>query len=53
VATYFRDYKSVQGLQIPFTMETSDEGVKGSEDISIQKVVLNPKLADSEFTRPD
>lgn len=53
VATYFRDYKSVQGLTLPFTMETSVEGVKGSEDIAIQQVEVNPKLAESEFTRPN
>jgi hypothetical protein len=53
VATYFRDYKSVKGLKIPFTMETSVEGVKDSEKIAIQQVELNPKVMDAQFARPD
>ena len=53
VATYFRDYKSVKGLEIPFTMETTVQGVKDSEMISIQQVELNPKLADAQFARPN
>lgn len=52
-ATYFRDYKTVKGLKIPFTMETSVEGVKDSEKIAIQQVEVNPKLADTQFARPD
>ncbi len=52
-ATYFRDYKSVKGLKIPFTMETSVQGLKDSEMISLQQVELNPKLADAQFTRPN
>jgi hypothetical protein len=52
VTTYFRDYKTVKGLKIPFTMETSVEGVRDSEKIAIQQVELNPKLADTQFARP-
>lgn len=52
VATYMRDYKSVKGVKVPFTMETVVEGVTGSEKIAIQQVTINPKLADSQFIKP-
>ena len=53
VATYMSDYRAVKGVKVPFVMETSVEGVKGSEKIAIQKVELNPKLADAQFAKPD
>lgn len=53
VATWFRDYRSVNGLMLPFTIETSVDGVNGSEGIHVEQVEINPKLADSRFTRPD
>jgi outer membrane lipoprotein-sorting protein len=52
VATYMSDYRTVKDLKVPFVMETSVEGVKGSEKIAIQKVDINPKLEDARFTRP-
>lgn len=52
VATYFRDYKPVDGLLIAHRMETVVEGVAGSENIYVQKVSLNPQLANDYFARP-
>jgi hypothetical protein len=52
VATYFHDYKTVDGVKIPFVMETSVDGVNGSEKINIERVVMNPNLQDSRFTKP-
>jgi hypothetical protein len=52
VATYFRDYKSVDGLMIAHRLETRIEGVPGSESIIVEKVALNPTLDDSVFARP-
>jgi outer membrane lipoprotein-sorting protein len=52
VVTYLRDYKSVNGLMIPHVLETSVEGINGSEKIAIEKVAVNPKLDDSRFTKP-
>ena len=50
--TYFRDYKSVDGLQIAHRLETRLEGVPGSESIYIDKVALNPVLSEERFARP-
>jgi outer membrane lipoprotein-sorting protein len=52
VATYFRDFRSVKGLMVPYVLETAVEGSKRTEKIRIESVVVNPKLEDSHFTRP-
>ncbi len=52
ITTYLRDYKSVDGLKLPYVLETTVEGVKGSEKILVEQVALNPKIADVRFTKP-
>jgi hypothetical protein len=52
VATYLRDYRSVNGLMIPYVNETAVEGVKQTEKILVEKVIVNPKLEDSNFSKP-
>jgi hypothetical protein len=62
VEVYFRDYRKVDGLQIPFVLETrvlpvgkTALGLKDpavpSEKIVIEKVLVNPKLDESLFSR--
>jgi hypothetical protein len=63
VEIYYRDYRSVDGLQIPFVLETKvlpvanpAKGMRQSnfpaEKIVIEKVQVNPKLEASHFTKP-
>lgn len=52
VATYYRNYKPVDGLMIPFLLETRVEGIKDAERIIIERVALNPKLVASRFAKP-
>ena len=52
VATYLRDYRSVNGLMIPYVNETAVEGVRQTEKILVEKVVVNPKLEDTRFSNP-
>jgi outer membrane lipoprotein-sorting protein len=52
VAVYLRDYRSVNGLMMPYLMETTVEGVKDTEKIEIEEVVSNPKLDASKFAMP-
>jgi hypothetical protein len=63
VEIYYRDYRSVNGLQIPYILETkvlpledSTRKVKDSavpaERIVIEKAVLNPRLEESLFKKP-
>jgi hypothetical protein len=52
VATFLRDYRSVNGLMMPYLMETVVEGVKDTEKIRIEEIVSNPKLDESKFAMP-
>ncbi|HTG60279.1 MAG TPA: outer membrane lipoprotein-sorting protein, partial [Terriglobia bacterium] len=63
VEVYYRDYRPVNGLQIPFVLETrvlpvakTATGLRDtpvpSEKIVIEKVTVNPKLDDSQFAKP-
>ena len=52
VETYFRDYRQVNGLMVPYVLETAVEGAKHTEKIRIESVVVNPKLEDSHFAMP-
>ena len=63
VEIYYRDYRPVDGLQIPFTLETkvlpvTQPGQKyttppvPSEKTIFEKFVVNPKLDPSHFSKP-
>ncbi len=52
VATFLRDYRPVNGLMMPYLMETVVEGVKDTEKIKIEEIVSNPKLDESRFAMP-
>lgn len=52
VATYLRDYRSVNGLMIPYVNETVVDGVKKTEKIVVEKVVVNPNLEEARFSKP-
>jgi len=52
VSIYFRQYKPVQGLILPYLIETAVDGVAQTEKILIEKVAVNPKLDDSHFVKP-
>lgn len=53
VATYPSEYRSVSGLMMPHLIETAAEGVKQTEKIEIESVVVNPKLDDTAFSKPN
>jgi outer membrane lipoprotein-sorting protein len=52
VATYLRDFRSVDGLKVPYVLETVVQGVPQKEKSEIEKVAVNPKLDDSLFGKP-
>jgi len=52
VAIFLRDYRTVNGLQIPHVIETVVQGVQRTEKIQIEKVVVNPRLDESRFAKP-
>jgi hypothetical protein len=53
VSTLYRDYRSIDGLQIPMTVETGKAGSKAAEKMVIDAVTLNASLSDAHFERPD
>jgi len=52
VWVYQRDFRSVQGVMIPFILETAVDGYRDTHKMVMQKVEVNPKLEDSLFTKP-
>ncbi len=50
VWTTYRDWRKVDGLLVPHLLETSVEGVRGTERIVVEKVALNVPLDDARFT---
>jgi hypothetical protein len=64
VEVFYRDYRMVNGLQMPYVLETKVYPVAQTklgfkdppvpiEKITIDQVVVNPKLDDSLFSKPD
>jgi len=52
VAIYLREYKPVQGLMVPHLLETAVEGYRDTHKMVIESVVVNPKLEDELFSKP-
>jgi hypothetical protein len=52
VWVYQRDFRSVEGLMIPFVLESAIDGYRDTHKMVIEKVAVNPKLDDSRFVRP-
>jgi outer membrane lipoprotein-sorting protein len=52
VYLYQRDFRSVQGVLVPFVTETAVEGYPGTHKMSVEKVEVNPKLDDALFAKP-
>jgi outer membrane lipoprotein-sorting protein len=54
VQSYLGDYRSVDGLMIPFESETRIEGVRASSHkLTLEKVQINPTIEDSAFSKPE
>jgi outer membrane lipoprotein-sorting protein len=52
VWVYQRDFRTVQGVTIPFVLETAVDGYRETHKIVIDKVTVNPKLDGSLFAKP-
>jgi len=52
VAIYQREFRNVQGLMVPFVLETAVDGYRDTHKVVIEKVAVNPKLEDTLFTKP-
>ena len=47
-----RDFRQVQGVMLPYVLETSVDGYPDTHKMLIEKVAVNPKLDDALFTKP-
>jgi len=47
-----RDFRPVQGVMVPFVLETAVDGYPDTHKMVLEKVALNPKLDDARFTKP-
>jgi outer membrane lipoprotein-sorting protein len=52
-SVFYRNYRTIDGLQIPMTMETGAEGGNAAEKMVIDDVTLNPSLSDAHFEKPN
>jgi len=50
--SYIGDYKEVDGMMMPFAVESGAKGSPQRQKIVIDKIELNPALADSLFRMP-
>lgn len=51
VPVHYRDYRTVEGVQMPFTIEGGAAGKPGQKMV-IDRIILNPPLDDSLFAKP-
>lgn len=52
VSVFYRDYETVDGLQIPLSIETNANTAKTMEKLVIDRVLVNPPLEDRIFVKP-
>ncbi len=50
--TYFRDYKAVDGVQYPFTIDTDTVGSDAKQKIVFDTIQVNPTMNDRIFDKP-
>ena len=47
-----RDFRWVQGVKVPFALETSVDGYRDTHKMVLDKVAVNPQLSDARFGKP-
>lgn len=47
-----RDFRKIEGVMVPFELETVVEGYPDKHRMHLEKVAVNPKLDDSRFVKP-
>ena len=52
-SVFYRNYKTIEGLQIPLVIESGADITRASDKMVIDKVALNPPLDDMAFAKPN
>ncbi len=47
-----RDFRPVQGVMVPFVLETAVDGYSDTHKMFVKSVAVNPKLDDARFAKP-
>lgn len=53
LSVFYRNYKTIEGLQIPLMIESGADITKASDKMVIDKMLLNPLLEDAVFAKPN
>ena len=51
VEIFYRDYRTVSGLKVPYLTETKVQGVNQTEKIEVDEVAVNARVEDSRFAK--
>jgi hypothetical protein len=52
ISVYYREYRSIDGVQIPMVIETRNADTTPAQRLVIEKVALNPALPEQAFAKP-
>jgi hypothetical protein len=52
VSVYYRDYQTINGMVVPFRIETGGAASAATNKMVIEKIAFNPVLAPEIFARP-
>ncbi len=52
VDVYYRDYKTIEGVKLPLTIESGAASAPPIDRLTIEKIQMNPQLSDTLFERP-
>jgi outer membrane lipoprotein-sorting protein len=51
VEIYYRDYRTVSGVKVPYLTETKVQGISQAEKIQVEEVAVNARVEDSRFAK--
>jgi len=51
VEIYYRDYRAVSGVKVPYLTETKVQGIRQTEKIEVEEVAVNARVEDSRFAK--
>jgi outer membrane lipoprotein-sorting protein len=51
VEIYYRDYRTVSGVKVPYLTETKVQGVRQTEKLEFEEVAVNARVEDSRFAK--
>lgn len=53
VPVFYRNYQTIEGLQVPLMIETGDGTIQTTDKMTIDKILINPPLDNQIFAKPD